>query len=367
MVQADEKLNMLKRFVEIESFSHDKTGIKKMAEELINVFAIFKPVSELINEETGSCHLKMTFGSGKRQILLLTHLDTVYPKDTLVKMPWRVENGKAYGPGVLDIKASYVIVYEVLKKLEKEFFENYKIVWLNTGDEEIGSPSGKHYVISEAKKSEAVFVLEPAMANGALKTARKGGGKYRISVKGKSAHAGVNPEDGINAIVRLANLVLKIAEQEDLKNGTTVTVGTISGGTLFNVVPDYATCEVDVRVKTEDERKRIETFFQNLKYYTSEIEVEGEIYRPPFVRSEGTANLFRLAKECARKQNIDLLEAETGGGSDGNFAATTGVPVLDGLGARGGGAHSPDEFVYIDSIEERAKLLACLLVKLKQR
>ncbi|NEU31571.1 M20 family metallopeptidase [bacterium LRH843] len=368
--ECEDPLDLLKRFVEIESFSHDLDGIVAMAKELEKVFSPYASEMNHLITEDGTSHLKMTFGEGTRQILLLTHLDTVHPKTTLKRMPWKVENGLAFGPGVLDIKASYVIIYKMLKYVQSDFpNDDWKIVWLNTGDEEIGSPSAKEFVIEEAKKSEAVLVLEPALSNGALKTARKAVGNYTITVRGRSAHAGVNPEDGINAINGIAKLVELIANQQNLKEGTTVTVGTIAGGTLINVVPNLATAEVDIRVRTIKEKERIETFFKALKPVSDGVtlEVSGGIARPLFLRTEGTAWLYSIAEQCAAKLNIKLEEAETGGGSDGNFAATTGVPVLDGLGAIGGGAHSPGEYVKIESIEERAILLGEIIKEIAKK
>lgn len=365
-----DSITLLKKFVEMESFSHDKKGIDNLCSEIIKTFQVFPVEIEDIKEKTFGNHLKITMGKGQRQITFLSHLDTVYPQGTIEKMPFKVDGDKVYGPGVYDMKASYVMMYHLFDLLkEVEFHTDVKFVWLLTSDEEIGSPSGRYHVYNEAERSEAVLVLEPAADGGALKTARKGGGKYRVEVKGKSAHAGINPEDGANAIEELARQIIHISGLAQPSLGTTINPGEITGGSLFNVVPDHASAEVDVRILTQSEAERIESGFKNLTVINpkTSLKVEGSIYRPPMVRTNETEILFHLAKNIAEEIGIDLTEVTTGGGSDGNFAASRGTAVLDGLGVVGGFAHSPNEFLWKDTIAERTSLVYGIVVSLANK
>ncbi|MFC0273297.1 M20 family metallopeptidase [Metabacillus herbersteinensis] len=365
--QETDSIELLRRFVEIESFSHDKYGIDQLSEELKLTFSRFPLQVDHFQEEIYGNHLRFTMGNGERQITLLSHLDTVYPKGTLSTMPFKVEGNRIFGPGVYDMKASYVMMYHLFEFLEKDGLpDDTKLVWLCTSDEEIGSPTGRNIVYEEANKSKVILVLEPSADDGALKTARKGGGKFRIEVFGQSAHAGVNPHEGANAIEELAYQIVQIRELANESLGTTINTGEIKGGTLFNVVPDYAVAEVDVRVLNPMEVKRIETAFSSLQKYNPQtrLKVEGSIYRPPLVRSNQTGALFEMAKKQAFQLGMNLKEVTTGGGSDGNFAATTGKPVLDGLGVVGGFAHSPQEFLWKDSIAERTALLYGIITNL---
>lgn len=357
-------IELIRKFTEIESFSHDKEGLDRLGTELIKVFSRFQLQADTIPDNIYGNHIRFTWGKGDGQITILSHLDTVYPKGTLSSMPFRAEGDQIMGPGVYDMKASYVMMYHLFELLEEEDLSgDIRLVWLCTSDEEIGSPSGRHLVAEEARKSEAVLVLEPSAEGGALKTARKGGGKFRLEVFGRSAHAGVNPQDGANAIEELAYHIVQISGWADESLGTTINVGEIKGGTLFNVVPDYAMAEVDVRVLHPTEAERLEQAFHGLQVRNARIQlkVEGSIYRPPMVRTAQTGVLFEMAQKQASTLGIQLSEVTTGGGSDGNFAAVTGVPVLDGLGVVGGYAHSPQEFLWKDSIAERTALLYGLI------
>jgi glutamate carboxypeptidase len=362
-----ESIELLRRFVEIESFSYEKEGIDQLSAELEKVFARFPVEVDYFKDEQYGNHLRMTLGSGERQIMVISHLDTVYPKGTLLKTPFKVEDDQIWGPGVYDMKVSYVMMYYLFELLQEEGLpDDCRIVWLCTSDEEIGSPSGRHVVYDEADKSEVVLVLEPSAGEGALKTARKGGGRYRLEVFGQSAHAGVNPQDGVNAIEELAYQIVQITGLADLSLGTTINTGEIRGGTLFNVVPDYAVAEIDVRALYLSEVERLERAFNSLQARNpkTQLKVEGSFYRPPMMRTEQTEILFELAKNLATELGITLTEATTGGGSDGNFAASRGTPVLDGLGVVGGFAHSPQEFLWKDSIAERTALLYGLIQSL---
>jgi len=365
----EESLRLLQGFVELESFSHDKAGVDQLGKHLVEVFSSFPVQAECIKEETVGNHLRFQLGEGKKQILLIGHLDTVYPRGTLERMPFQVDGNQAKGPGVIDIKGSYVMVYHLFELIADLDLDDYQIVWLLTSDEEIGSPNGKKIVKEEAARSQVVLVLEPATDRGALKTARKGSGKFTLEVKGISAHAGLNPEDGANAIEELAYQITKIVPLADHSKGTTLNTGEISGGQLFNVVPNYGSAIIDVRVSELSEAVRIETAFRELTVRNprTQLHITGSVYRPPLVKTEETNQLFQLTQEIGRLLGIELEEAMVGGGSDGNFAAETGTPVLDGLGVFGGGAHSPEEFLWIDSLAERTALLYGLISTFIQR
>ena len=361
-----ESLRLLQEFVEIESFSHDKDGIDELGAHLKQIFSKYPIITESLIEEHYGNHLRIQLGTGKKQILLLSHLDTVYPKGTIKNMPFQIEGNKVKGPGVIDIKASYVMVYQLFGLLQDINLKDYQIVWLLTSDEEIGSPAGRDLVKKEAAKSSVVLVLEPATDTGAVKTSRKGGGKYTIEVKGISAHAGLNPQDGANAIEELAFQITNIVNLADHSKGTTINTGEIKGGNLFNVVPEFARAEIDVRISESSEVQRILQAFGHLKARNplTKLNVSGSVYRPPLIKTEITDQLLQIVQRKAEILGFSIDEAMVGGGSDGNYAAETGVPVLDGLGAYGGGAHSPEEFLWIDSLAERTALLYCLIVKL---
>ncbi|MBG9657911.1 M20 family metallopeptidase [Cytobacillus firmus] len=361
-------LHLLKEFVELESFSFDKQGVDNLSTHLIRVFSEFPVKAESLKEEHYGNHLRFQLGEGEKQLLLLSHLDTVYPRGTIERMPFQVEGKKARGPGVIDIKASYVMVYHLFELLQQTNLKDYQIVWLLTSDEEVGSPTGIQAVMQEAARSEAVLVLEPATDSGALKTARKGGGKYSIEVHGISAHAGLNPQDGANAIEELAFQITNIASFADWSKGTTINTGEMKGGSLFNVVADYARAEIDVRIEERDEIQRIQQAFDQLRVRNprTRLNVTGSIYRPPLIKTEFTGRLFKMAERIGRDFDVSLEEALVGGGSDGNYAAETGAPVLDGLGGYGGGAHSPDEFLWIESLAERTAILYGLIQELIQ-
>ncbi|HKM56980.1 MAG TPA: M20 family metallopeptidase, partial [Isosphaeraceae bacterium] len=277
------------------------------------------------------------------------------------------DEGRLFGPGVYDMKASLVMVaavVEVLGRLKRKL-PRPLLVLLNS-DEEIGSPSSRQLIEELARQSEYVLVLEPPLPDGGLKTARKGVGRFTIEVEGKAAHAGVAPEQGRSAIVELAHQVLGATELNDPRSGTTVSVGLIRGGTAFNVVPADASAEVDVRATSLAAATAVEAALRAFAALTpgTKVTVRGGFVRPPMERTPAIAGLFARAQEIAARLGLELSEGSTGGGSDGNFTAALGVPTLDGLGVQGGGAHAENEHIRIDSLPERAALLAALLLHL---
>jgi glutamate carboxypeptidase len=282
-------------------------------------------------------------------------------------MPFRVSAGRAYGPGTFDMKGGLVLALFALDALRHARAAHKKLVCLWTSDEEIGSYSSRATIEAEARKSDAVLVLEPAFgAEGKLKTERKGIGTADITVHGKSAHAGIDPEKGVNAVHELALQIERLRKLQNLARGISVQSTVISGGTISNVVPDLAKAEVDIRFSRLRDGAALQRKILGLKPILrgARVLVEGGINRPPLERTPQIARLFAHAQELMREMELTLGEAATGGGSDGNFTAALGVPTLDGLGCVGDGAHSPHEHVIVRKLPERAALIAGLLATL---
>jgi glutamate carboxypeptidase len=310
--------------------------------------------------------LEARFGNpqdGRKPILLLGHLDTVWPVGTLTRMPWRVQDGWAYGPGVLDMKAGVVMALAAMK-LVGEVDAGRRVVLLLSGDEEIGSHQSRALIEEIATACSAAFVLEPAQGpQGAYKTARKGVGQFRLEIEGVPSHSGVDFSAGHSAIRELAWQIEQISALTDQARGTTVNVGVVGGGTQPNVVAASAWADIDLRVKTLADAEAIARELKALKPRDAEctLRLTGGLNRPPMERTEGTAALFAQAKELAAALGFTLEEAATGGGSDGNFTSALGVPTLDGMGAIGVGAHAENESIHIDSLAPRTALLAGMI------
>jgi len=319
-------------------------------------------------------HLRCEFrlgGAGKRTegaILALAHSDTVWPLGTLAHMPFREKNGRLWGPGVLDMKsglAFFLYAVRALRALDVPAAR--KVVLQLNADEEVGSQTSRPLTEEAARKSAVVLVLEPGQdLDGKLKTARKGVGGYTVTVKGRASHAGVDFQNGASAIVELARQVERIAGFTQLSRGITVNPGVIAGGTRTNVVAAEARAEIDIRVARMKDAPSLDRRFHRLRSFDKRcsIQVEGGLNRPPLERTPAVVKLFREAHALAQQLGVDLKEASTGGGSDGNFTAALGVPTLDGLGGVGEGAHAANESILIDRIADRTALLAMLLARL---
>jgi glutamate carboxypeptidase len=297
-----------------------------------------------------------------KPILLLGHLDTVWPLCTLQSMPCRVRDGRLWGPGTLDMKAGVAMACVALELLMEADLLRREIILLLNGDEEIGSPASRPITENLARPCSAVYVLEPAQRL-AYKTARKGIGDWNIQVKGIASHAGVDFEKGANALLELARVIETVSGWTDLKRGLTVSVGVAAGGTKSNVVPANAQADIDVRIPRLADGPRIARKFAALRPADPRctLVVTGGINRPPMERRRGTVRLFRKAHLLARELGFELTEASTGGGSDGNFTAALGIPTLDGMGAVGEGAHAQHESVFVEHLALRTALLAGML------
>ena len=348
-----------RKLVEIESPSDDKAAVDRCSDALLELAAGLQPQVKRHRQKQHGDLLELRFGSkrkGHKPVVLLGHLDTVWPIGTLKTMPWRQTATHLYGPGVLDMKLGVVMALEALRASELQ----REVVLLLVSDEEIGSPVSRPITEKIAQTAEAVFVLEPAQApNWAYKTQRKGIGNYSIAVTGVSAHAGVDPEKGHSATLELSRQLLKIAELTDLKRGITLNAGVIGGGTKSNVIAAEAWAEIDLRIPTMRDGERIDRKLRALKAVDKActVTVTGGINRPPMERSAGTVRLYRQAKKLAAGLGFSLDEAATGGGSDGNFTAPF-APTLDGMGAVGIGAHAVHEQIEIAHIAPRTELLA---------
>jgi glutamate carboxypeptidase len=302
------------------------------------------------------------------QILALGHSDTVWPLGTLKTMPFRQARRRLWGPGVLDMKAGlvfFVFAMRILRELNVPV--RRRVTLQVNSDEEIGSPSSRKLTEAAAKQSVAVLVLEPGTGlDGKLKTARKGVGDYRVTVRGRAAHAGLDFEKGANAVVEMARQIERIASFTRLVRGISVSPGVIQGGTRSNVVPAECHVDIDIRAPRAADAQYLERCFASLKPFDKRctLEVTGGLNRPPMERSAGTRRLFQTAHALAQELGVALEESSSGGGSDGNFTAALGVPTLDGLGAVGEGAHAPHESILIDRIADRTALLAKLVAAL---
>ncbi len=300
--------------------------------------------------------------SAANRILVLGHIDTVWPLGTLKSMPCRIADGRLWGPGALDMKAGVAMALTAVEMLAETGAPNREIVLLLNSEEEIGSPISRAITERLAASCISVFVLEPAQGL-AYKTARKGTGNWRIEVQGIAAHAGVDFEKGASALRELALVIEKVSGWTDLKRGWTVSVGLAGGGSKTNVIPAEAWAEVDVRIARKADGPRIERRFAALRPFDRRcsVTVAGGINRPPMERTRGTIALFRHARALASDLGFALEEAATGGASDGNFTSALGVPTLDGMGAVGEGAHARHESILLDHLAPRTALLAALL------
>jgi glutamate carboxypeptidase len=361
-----EMLGLLQRMVEIESPSDNKVALDHMGEFLAREFQQAGGKTIFYPEKQAGNHLKVEFGGGAgKPLLLLGHFDTVWPMGTLATMPFRIDSGRAFGPGVYDMKAGITTMIFALRALSASGQNGHRpvTVLLDT-DEEVGSKTGRPLVEATAKDCEAVLVLEPSTGpQGRLKTSRKGVGDITIRVRGVASHSGVDFEKGHSAIVELARQLLEVVKFSDVSRGITVNPGVIQGGTRTNVIAAEAWAGVDLRIAHAADAAALEQKFAALKPFdpACSIEISGGLNRPPMERTEGTVRLFRTAQELGRAIGMNVEESSTGGGSDGNFTSALGIPTLDGLGALGEGAHAINESVVVAELPRRTALLAALL------
>jgi glutamate carboxypeptidase len=362
-----EMVDLLKRLVLMESPSTSKEHVDIIANYVSEYCrAIGADVTVYPGGTSGDIPFAVWNGYAPgKPIMILTHLDTVWPVGTLETMPLREENGVLYGPGVVDMKAGVVIALEAMRGLHDRGEIPHRPIWMfHNSDEEIGSPCSRDLIVEKARGAGLVLVMEPASEGEALKTWRKGIARYTVHTKGRASHAGQAPEKGINAVIEAAHQALYLHSLNDLPNGTSVAVTVIHGGITTNVIPPEASIEVDVRFLKASEATRVDTAIQTLtpNLPGAEVMVTGGVDRGPMERDEQMIRAFKRAQEIGQSLGLELSEGGSGGGSDGNFTAAIGITTLDGMGGDGQGLHAAHEQVNIRSLHRRAALLAKMLI-----
>jgi glutamate carboxypeptidase len=361
-----EAISFLESLVNQDSGTFDRACVNRVGDLLAGAFAgLGFGVSRVAETDYGD-HLVATrpATAGKPSLLCIGHMDTVYPAGTAAVRPFRVEGGRATGPGVLDMKGGLAVLWLALRALEAIGSPAQTGMGLSlvvNSDEEIGSPTSRELFVALARRHQAAIVLEPARPTGECVIGRKGVGHFRVEVFGRQAHAGTQPELGVNAVWELAHKVCAIQELADRERGTTVNVGTFRGGDRTNVIPDYAVADVDLRIWSAEEGERVT---QAVRAITGRSSVagtmakcSGEVSMPPWPTNEGTRRMLAILQEAAVPLSLGFSGVTTGGGSDGNRTAAL-IPTLDGLGAVGSRMHSPEEYIEVASLQERAVLLA---------
>jgi glutamate carboxypeptidase len=361
-----EMLDTLKTIVELESPSADKAAVDRLVTHLRErIGAAGGEVEALPQSDYGDLTIARWAGTeGQKPLLVMTHIDTVWPIGTLARKPFEVDDAEARGPGIYDMKASVAMMLQALTFLRENGIEHRPLTWLTNTEEEVGSPISRPVIEKLASESEYVLVLEPPVApNGALKTARKGVGMFTMHITGLAAHAGADPEKGVSAIQELANQIQYLHGMTDFALGTTVNVGVVSGGTARNVVAAEATALIDLRVTTMAEGDRVVKSILSAepRLPGSQVRVEGGLNRPPMERTNKIAAAFQQVRAAGQRLGLQLSEASTGGGSDGNFTAAIGATTIDGLGCTGDGAHAEHEHISLDGFVERTALLTELI------
>jgi glutamate carboxypeptidase len=368
----NEMVNTIRELVEIESPSDNKPAVDRIAAFLAEKFEALGGRTQLHRSNDFGDSLQIDFAApshsksaNRKPVLLLGHYDTVYPLGTLANMPCKIDKGRLLGPGVLDMKSGIALMVHAVEALQAWHGELPRPVTVFlVSDEEVGSHSSRKITEALAKKSAGVLVLEPAAGlRGAVKTARKGVGEYKLRVQGVAAHAGLDPGKGHSAILELARQIAVMAKLNNLRQGVSVNPGVIQGGTRSNVIAAEASVVIDVRIKSAKQAAGIDRKLRSLKPFDKhcKLEMTGNINRLPMERTAGVAALYKKAQEVAHHVGWKLEEVAVGGGSDGNFTAGMGIPTLDGMGGVGDGAHAVHEFIVISELPRRALLLAGMI------
>ncbi|WP_337090738.1 M20 family metallopeptidase [Proteus terrae] len=370
--QYNEMVEFLKELVNTESGSYDKEGVDAVANLLIQRYEKLGFVVEIFkNDKLGNNYRLVHKEVKDPQIFIVAHLDTVFPKGTVAERPFSIEGTRAYGPGVIDMKASHVLTYYAINALMQSGNSAYKNVeiFLNC-DEEIGSKTSRGLIEQYAKNKSYALVMEPARANGAIVSARRGVGTYELLIEGKASHSGIAPEAGISAIQELSYKIQALHALSRHDDGLSVNVGLISGGTSVNTVAPNARAEIDVRISTDEQGVEIDKLVREVCSKPAlegiKLTLNGGINRPPMVKTPESGALIDIIKEQARLLGLDIEDISTGGGSDASFTAGVGTPSVDGLGPIGGYQHSDKEYIDLPSLTERTALFANILKRLSQ-
>lgn len=366
-------LRLLERMVGLESPSYDPHLVDLLGDAVADEFEGLGGVVERLPEPDRGHHLMIRFGHAAgdavRPIMLLGHLDTVWPEGEIRKRPFRIEGDIATGPGIFDMKAGIAMMHMAIEAIQKVHgVLPFPVAVFLTSNEEVGSPNIRSLVREVARSVRCALVLEPSLPAGVLKTTRNGMGRFIVRAVGRSAHSGVNPSDGVNAIEEMAHQVLRISRLGDPSKGTTVTVTTTTGGTRPNMVPAECVLEADCRAPSSAEAERVTREIRALAPFIdgARIEVEGEFRRAPLEPTPGNTMLFDAARAIARDLGRELRGAATGGASDGNLTSGEGTPTLDGLGPVGHGAHQVDESIEVSSLVWRTAMVAALMTRIPE-
>jgi glutamate carboxypeptidase len=362
-----ELLDLLIRLVQIESPTHDKQAVDRMGAQIALELQDLGAQVETVPQTSAGDHIIGRWNTSGDQvgILLLCHMDTVHPVGMLERNPVQVRDGKLFGPGTEDMKSGIAVVLGAVGLMQKQSeWVNRPITMLVTSDEETGSLTSRALIEDLGRRAELVLCFEPALTDGSLKTWRKGVGGFQITAHGQASHAGAHHEKGLNAIQELAHHVLNVQSWTDYDRGTTLNTGLIQGGTATNVVPEEAKMVVDFRVTVPEEGERVLELINSLQPVLpgARLEITGGMNRPPMPRTPLIEQTFERVRQVGAQLGLDLKAGGTGGGSDANFVAPYGVPLLDGMGAVGDGEHTDHEYIWVDSLSERAALLAGVLM-----
>ena len=371
--QYNHMLEMIKTLVNTDSGTLQKTGVDKVGSFLKEAFeSIGFLVKEMKQKEAGNHLLVHHPEAVNPEILLLAHMDTVFPEGTAKERPFTIRDGKAFGPGVIDMKASLVSVFYAVQALlnhDDPACRNIEILF--TSDEETGSATSRSLIEQQTADKKYALVLEPARKDGSLVSGRKGTGRYRVAVEGKAAHSGIEPEKGRSAIAELAYKIIQIHEMSDPTLGIAVNVGMIEGGSALNTVSDYAAAQVEVRAAEAEQIAWVEKKMMAICSVTevegTKVLLEGEINRPPMEKNEETEALLHIIETVGQKIGMEIKDTATGGGSDASFTSALGIATVDGLGPVGGNPHSEKEYLELSSLIPRTWLLARIIKALTEQ
>lgn len=364
----DAVIELLRQLTELESPSNRKELVDRLGSLISSQLRRNGLAPQVVpRQEVGDIIWTEWAEGGEGRILVLCHFDTVWEPGSLAVNPFRVEEGRVYGPGVFDMKAGVTACLKVQEYIARGWIRpRKKVRFLFTTDEEVASLHSRELIEEFAVKSDLALVPEPPLPGGALKTFRSGVGTYTLRIQGRSAHTGLDPDKGISAVEELARQILAIHALSAPEIGSRVAVNVVRGGTVRNVIPESAEGDIDTRFRTIEEGERIDSALRQLTPFRSDValELEGLIDRPPLVKSKASSELFQRAQQLSSELGLVLAEGESGGGSDGNFVAALGVPTLDGLGINGDGAHARHEHIEVAAIAPRVALLALLIERL---
>ncbi|WP_409250896.1 M20 family metallopeptidase [Bacillus sp. SCS-153A] len=372
MQRQEEMLKLIETLVNIDSGSTNKPGVDRIGFLLKREYNKIGFHIDVVQQDEYGDHLIIKHKEALNpEILVIAHMDTVFPEGTALERPFRLKGNRAYGPGVIDMKSSLVTLLYAMKGLLAEnspYIRNVEIL-LNS-DEEVGSPSSKELIKKAAQGKKYALIMEPARKDGSLVSSRRGKGNYTLNVIGKAAHSGIEPEKGRSAIEELAHKVIQLHELNDHENGISVNVGLIEGGSSVNTISDHASAQMEIRIAETDQASSVEEKMEEICSKTdvpgTEIILEGEINRPPMEKNRRNKGLLQRIIAVGDELGIEITDTSTGGGSDASFTSAEKVATIDGMGPIGGNAHSEKEYLEISSLSERTLLLAKVIENLSQ-